>query len=66
MTDVDEIAAEIELIPATRDHEAVLANLLELYIYDFSEVVDVPLGPDGRFGYKGLPQYFIDADHHLL
>jgi predicted acetyltransferase len=37
----------------------VLANLLELYIHDLSEVFpDVELGADGRFGYSRLPLYW--------
>lgn len=47
-----------ELIPATRDQEGTLANLLELYAYDFSEFVHLPIGPDGRFHYPELSRYW--------
>ena len=36
----------------------MLANLLELYAYDFSEFADVTIGPDGRFHYPMLPLYW--------
>ena len=52
------------VIPATRDQEPILANLLELYIHDFSEILPMELGPDGRFGYKDLSNYWIEPDRH--
>ncbi len=57
-------SARIRVVPATREQEPVLANLLELYIYDFSEILPVALGQDGRFGYKGLSDYWSLPDHH--
>jgi hypothetical protein len=30
-------SAHVEVIPAAREQEAILANLLELYAHDFSE-----------------------------
>jgi predicted acetyltransferase len=53
-----------ELIPATPDQEPILANLLELYAHDFSEFLDLELGPDGRFDYKDLPLYWRESDRH--
>src|SRR5690349_15513914 len=54
----------IEIIPALKDQQPILANLLELYVYDFSEFLDLKLGADGRFGYKYLPLYWENADRH--
>src|SRR5882757_9534064 len=56
--------AHIEVIAAGPDQEPILANLLELYIHDFSEFLDVQLGPDGRFGYPHLPLYWLEPDRH--
>jgi len=42
----------------------VLANLLELYAYDFSDFLDLELGPDGRFDYKCLPLYWSEPGRH--
>ncbi len=56
----------IELIPAVQEQEPVLANLLELYAHDFSEFYGIELGEDGRFGYKHLPLYWIEADRHAF
>jgi predicted acetyltransferase len=52
----------MELILATQEQQPVLANLLELYIHDFSEFVDVEPGQDGRFGYPQLAPYWTDAN----
>ena len=54
---------QIELIPAAPAQESVLANLLELYIHDFSEFHKMELRPDGRFGYPHLPLYWSEPDH---
>jgi predicted acetyltransferase len=53
-----------ELIPALPQQEPVLRNLLELYSHDFSEFVDLKVGPDGRFGYEQLPLYWTDPDRY--
>ena len=52
----------IELIPVGPDQAPVLANLLELYAHDFSELHEIELGEDGRFGYKYLPLYWREPD----
>jgi predicted acetyltransferase len=57
-------SAHIEVTPAASEQEPILANLLELYGNDFSEFQDLDLGPDGRFGYKGLPLYWSEPDRH--
>ncbi|MBW2281398.1 MAG: GNAT family N-acetyltransferase [Deltaproteobacteria bacterium] len=49
---------EVQLVPATIEHQAVLENLLELYLHDFSEFIDLSVGEDGRFGYEYLEEYW--------
>jgi predicted acetyltransferase len=51
----------LELIRTGEDQHAVLANMLELYAYDFSDFLPLELGDDGRFGYKKLDLYWTDA-----
>jgi predicted acetyltransferase len=48
----------VEVLPAAREQEPVLANMLELYAYDLSDVFDLHLGPDGRYHYPWLPLYW--------
>lgn len=54
----------VEIIPASREQEPLLANLLELYAHDFSEFMDLELGADGRFGYQHLPSYWTEPERH--
>jgi predicted acetyltransferase len=64
MNDHDQAPADIEVIPAAAEQEQTLANLLELYAYDFSEFHPLEIGADGRFGYKPLPLYWIEAGRY--
>ena len=54
----------IEVVPASTEQMSILANLLELYIYDFTELKAFKLGGDGRFGYPDLPLYWTEPDRH--
>jgi predicted acetyltransferase len=54
----EEVALEI-----AQPHDApLLANLIELYVHDLSEVFPVELGPGGRFGYDRLPRYWTEPE----
>lgn len=55
----------VTLEPALSSDAALLANLLELYCHDLSEVFPVELGPDGRFGYEKLPLYWSEPDERF-
>lgn len=54
----------LELIPATPEQAPILANLIELYAYDFSEFLAIDLEEDGRFSYPTLPLYWTEPDRH--
>ena len=54
----------VEVLAATPEQEPVLANLLELYVHDFSEFLDLEIGDDGRFGYPSLSIYWSEAGHY--
>lgn len=55
---------DVDVIPASPEQRPIVANLLELYSHDFSEVVDLTLGADGRFGYEALTSYWTDSTRH--
>ncbi|MBV8632648.1 MAG: GNAT family N-acetyltransferase [Silvibacterium sp.] len=55
---------QLRLIPATPEHEAVLDNLLQLYIYDFTDLLDLDPGADGRFSYPQLSLYWIEPGRY--
>jgi predicted acetyltransferase len=54
----------IEVIAALPEQQSILANLLELYVYDFSEFLELHLGADGRFGYEQLPLYWKETNRY--
>jgi predicted acetyltransferase len=54
----------IEVIPAKIEQKSILANLLELYIYDFTEIWDFDIGETGVYGYERLPLYWEEPNRH--
>jgi predicted acetyltransferase len=55
---------KLEVLRASVQERAIVANLLELYAHDFSEFHEVKVGEDGRFGYKNLDLFWSDATRH--
>jgi predicted acetyltransferase len=60
----DSSSVSVDLV---RDEErALLANLLELYLHDMSEMfAKVQLGADGRFGYPPLESYWTERERRF-
>jgi predicted acetyltransferase len=57
---------QVTLELATAKDAPLLANLLELYVHDVSDVfTQVELGADGRFGYAKLPLYFSEPERRF-
>ncbi|HWZ91079.1 MAG TPA: GNAT family N-acetyltransferase [Polyangiaceae bacterium] len=57
---------DVSLTVAAESDSALLANLLELYIHDLSEVFPaISLGADGRFGYRRLPLYWSEPERRF-
>ena len=55
---------QVNIIPATQDQQPILANLIELYAHDFSEMADLQLNSNGRYGYTPLPLYWQQPNRH--
>lgn len=55
------MSAGVELIEVAAEHQFVLENLLQLYVYEFSELIPLDVGKDGRFSYMDLRLYWSDA-----
>jgi len=55
---------EVEVVPAAAEQAPILANLLQLYAHDFSELIDVEIGADGKFTYNPLPLYWSEPGRH--
>ena len=52
-----------ELIKATVAYKSVVSNLMQFYMYDFSEYTHQHLGPDGLFGaYLHFDDYWEDEN----
>jgi predicted acetyltransferase len=54
--------APVSLNAATAADAPVLANLLELYCHELSDIFQLEVGADGRFGYPRLPLYWTEPD----
>ena len=48
----------LKLIKADMTQKPIVANLLELYAYDFTEFCDFDIGDDGFYGYANLSKYW--------
>ncbi len=51
----------VELEAIARDQAAVLQNLFEYYVYDFSEHMPLELNPNGRFGVAVSDKWWTDG-----
>jgi predicted acetyltransferase len=58
------VSGSVAVVLASSDRQTTVANLLELYAHDFSEYIELPIGDDGRFGYKRLSTYWSSPTCH--
>jgi predicted acetyltransferase len=56
----------VDVAPAGSDDRARLEALLELYVYDFSEILGLDVGDDGRFRPPSIDVYFGDPRCHAF
>lgn len=54
----------IEVTTAIEAEKPILRNLMELYLYDFSEFDGADPGPDGLYGYPYFDNYWQEEDRH--
>lgn len=52
------------LTPAAEEDRAVIENLAQLYVYDFSELLHLNVGESGRFAEMALAPYWLDDWRH--
>lgn len=52
----------VELIKVTADKKNVLNNLMEKYLYEFSQWEKTDIGEDGLYGYEYLDCYFTEEN----
>jgi predicted acetyltransferase len=58
-------AREVTLETAEPGDAPLLANLLELYVHDLSEIFSIGIGEDGRFGYEKLSLYWRERERRF-
>ncbi|HTB76582.1 MAG TPA: GNAT family N-acetyltransferase [Polyangiaceae bacterium] len=56
--------AGVSFRPASTEERVLLENLAQFYSYDFSEVLEMHVDEDGRFGDVGLAPYWVDEWRH--
>ncbi len=49
----------VEVVAARPEEAPIVANLMNLYLYEFSDVDERDIGADARFHYPALPGYWI-------
>jgi predicted acetyltransferase len=54
------VQVNVELNPVAEEHKSVLANLIQLYCHDFSEIRGFDLTVHGTFTYPYLDHYFTE------
>jgi predicted acetyltransferase len=60
----EERAPVVVVDPATGAQRVTLANLMELYLYEFSDIDGRPIGEDGTYGYATLDAYWSQAGRY--
>ena len=56
----------VSLVPITPHERATLTNLMQLYVYDWSEMLPLEVDAEGRFAHPPLETYLDgkNAEHH--
>jgi len=60
MSRSDVVEGEVQLVPVREEDKSVLANLLQLYRYDFSTIRGYELTGHGTYVYRYLDAYFLE------
>ena len=55
---------KITIRPATRADQPLLRNLMEFYLYDFSEFTEEDVDENGIYGYEYLDDYWAQTERH--
>ncbi len=55
---------QTELVPASVEDKLIIANLLQLYLYDFSEFAGWAINEHGLYGYRYLDHYWTEPGRY--
>ncbi|MFO7943598.1 MAG: GNAT family N-acetyltransferase [Anaerolineales bacterium] len=53
---------DVKIVPAERDQRKIMERLFQLYLYDFSQFVDLEIDKRGCFEYPSLDLYWQEPD----
>ena len=56
----------LELVAVEEKDRSVLRRLLQLYLHDLSEFIDIDVDPHGEFPYRYLDHYWTEKDRHAF
>ena len=59
-------APEVQVVPALASQQAILRHLIDLYAYDFSALLGLDVGEDGRFPFRELAPFWTDDWRHAF
>jgi predicted acetyltransferase len=54
----------IQLTRAAAHEQPIIENLMQLYLYDFSEICGDDCDEQGRFEYEYLPRYWVEPERY--
>jgi predicted acetyltransferase len=55
---------DVQIVPATIDDKPTVLELLQFYMYDFSEFLGWDVADSGRFDHRSFDPWWTDADRH--
>lgn len=55
---------KLDISLAAIEEKTILRNLMQLYLYDFSQIDVTDVDKSGLFGYRYLDQYWIETDRY--
>ena len=56
----------ITVVPAKPEEKTLVANLLQLYLHDFSEVEALEINEEGVFDYRAFESFWNQPDHYIF
>jgi predicted acetyltransferase len=56
--------AEVRVLPIARQDQSALRHLIDLYAYDFSDLLGLDVEESGRFAFPDLGPYWTDSWRH--
>ena len=58
------MSVQVHIVPVAQSEQTVLRHLIELYVYDFSELIGLDVDEQGRFAFPDLAPWWTDRGRH--